>query len=155
MPITNANDELVARAWLRSLGLTNVGTTLPQDRSSWSAEGFVQVTITGDASHRYFKLRRPAITAVCWATNPASANSPHPNMQSQTPPWGKANDLAEAIVNGCYDFTPSTLSLGVTGAPTVRTLEAVLISTPRRVSGDDGEYARYTVDFQLNWNTTG
>lgn len=154
MGIVYANDELVARAWLKSLGLTNVGTTVPQNKASWSQEGFVQITVTGDASHKYYRLRRPVITAVCWAVNPALNNSPHKEMQSQTPPWGKSCDLAEKIAEGCWGFTPDVLSLGVAGAPEVRTLQANIIQTPRRVLGDEGEYARYTVDFEIIWNQT-
>lgn len=157
MGIVYANDELVARAWLKSLpGLPSdqIGTTVPQDTSKWSASGFIQITVTGDMSHKYYKLRRPVITAVCWAVNPALKNSPHRNSQSQTPPWGKACDLAEGIANGCWEFVPGVLDLGVPGAPEVRTLQANIIQTPRRVLGDGGEYARYTVDFELNWNQT-
>ncbi|WP_328494105.1 hypothetical protein OHS59_16220 [Streptomyces sp. NBC_00414] len=144
MAITFANDELVARAWLHSLGLTNVGTTLPQNQATWSTDGFVQITVTGDSSHTYYRLRRPVITAVCWAVNPAK----------QTPPWGKACDLAETISEGCWGFTPGVFSLSVTGAPHARTLQATVIQAPRRVFGDEAEYAKYTVDFELVWNTT-
>src|ERR1044072_865585 len=154
MGIVHANDELVARAWLKSLGLANVGTTVPQNKASWSAEGFVQITVTGDSSNVYYRLRRPVITAVCWAVNPALNDSPHKNMQSQTPPWGKACDLAETVAEGCWGFTPDVLSLGVAGAPRARTLQARIIQPPRRVPGDEGEYARYTVDFELVWNQT-
>ncbi|MGW6738660.1 hypothetical protein [Streptomyces sp. NPDC055013] len=147
MGITYANDELVARAWLKTvagLPVNQIGTIVPQDNTTWAASGFVQITVTGDASHKYYRLRRPVITAVCWAVAPGK----------QTPPWGKACDLAEAIAEACWSFEPSELSLGVTGAPAVRTLQANIIQPPRRAFGDAAEYAKYTVDFELIWNET-
>jgi hypothetical protein len=142
--ITHANTDLVARAWLQTLtGIpTNkVGTTVPADTSKWSASGFVQTIVTGGNSALYYGLRRPVVVAHCWAVNP----------NANTPPWGKAADLAEAIVGGCHADTEAIVSLGVTGAPQARVLSAWVVNEPQRVVGDVADYAHYVVDFQIAW----
>lgn len=155
MPITYANSELVTRAWLLAqpgIPANKVGTTLPQDISTWASTGFIQVIVTGGSSNYYYGYRCPAITAHCWAINP----------NKQTPPWGMAADLAEAIVHACHrENGLENLSLGVSGAPTVRVTQAWILKEPRRIpwgfpSGqgsfiDPGEAAHYTVDFQIAW----
>lgn len=155
MPITYANSELVARAWLlaqQGIPANKVGTTLPQDVTTWSSTGFIQIIVTGGSPNLYYGYRRPVITAHCWAINP----------DKQTPPWGKAADLAEAIVQACHtENGRENLSLGVSGAPTVRVTQAWIIKEPKRIpwgfpSGqgsfiDPGEAAHFTVDFQLAW----
>lgn len=155
MPLTYANSELTARAWLLSLDNVPAGkvnTTLPQDKSTWSQTGFIQIAVTGGASALENSLRRPVITATCWAINPASKNSPVPNMQSQQPPWGKACDLAEAIVAGCYEDNGKTVDLGISGAPQVHVKQVWLLGEPRRSPVQDGSpIARYVVDFQMAW----
>jgi hypothetical protein len=148
MPITYANSELVARAWLLAqpgIPANKVGTTLPQDVTTWSSTGFVQIIVTGGSPNLYYGYRRPVITAHCWAINP----------NQQTPPWGKAADLAEAIVQACHtENGRENLSLGVSGA-------AWILKEPKRIpwgfpSGqgsfiDPGEAAHFTVDFQIAW----
>lgn len=161
MPIQHANSELVARAWLRTipeLPTNQIGTTLPQKKSdgtySWQESGFVQVIVTGrGTSSMYYGYRAPVITAHCWAVNP----------HSQTPPWGKACDLAEAIHEKLLqdDNGTENLTLGVSGAPEVRVMQAWLIDEVKRIpwgfpSGqgsfvDPGDAAHYTIAFQLAW----
>lgn len=157
MGIAHANSELVARAYLKTIpGLptSQIGTTLPQNLSTWAATGFVQLIVSmGNKSNKYYGYRRPIVTAHCWAVNP----------NAQTPPWGKAVDLAETIYehllvegNGVEN-----LSLGVSGAPEVRVLQAWVMSEPKRIpwgfpSGqgsfvDPANTAHYVMDFQLAW----
>ncbi|MBT2365242.1 hypothetical protein J7E88_07885 [Streptomyces sp. ISL-10] len=155
MGIQYANSEIVARAWL--LGLPGipagkVNTTLPQDKSSWSETGFVQIAVTGGSPTTENSLRRPVITATCWAVNPASKNSPAPNMQPGKAPWGKANDLAEAIVRGCEAENGRGVTLSPAAAPGAQVLQAWVLSEPRRSPVQDGNpVARYVVDFQIAW----
>jgi hypothetical protein len=151
MAIEFANGELVARAWLRSLGLSNVNTTVPQNTASWSEDGFVQIAVVGSSTHRETRLRGTVITATCWAVNPTLKDLLADNTQSGKPPGGKAADLAEKIVDGTFDFRAADLDLGVTGAPQARVIGCWLVSDPRRVPGDTAQYARYTVDIEIKW----
>lgn len=157
MPPRHANSELAAMAWLKQvpgLPANRIGTTLPQDESAWADDGYVQVIVTGmGRSSKYYGYRAPVITAHCWAVN----------VGKQTPPWGKACDLAEDIYaqllvegNGIENLT-----LPVTSAPPIRVLQAWAIEEPKRIpwgfpSGqgsfiDPANTAHYTVSFQIAW----
>lgn len=158
MGIQHANSELVARAWLRTvpgLPVNQIGTTLPQDNSTWASSGYVQIISTSPLarSSKYFRYRAPVLTAHCWATNP----------NAQTPPWGKACDLAECIYDALLVEGNGIegLDLGVTGAPLVRVLQAWPLGEVKRIpwgfpSGqgsfvDPANTAHYTLDFQIAW----
>jgi len=137
-------NELVAVHWIRSIeGIpdTGVATQLPADNSTWAASGFVQVTLTGGAPDLYTPQNQPLIQVDCWATNP----------NSEKPPWGKANNLAEIIKAATYDKR----YWGHLGLPAThenaRVLGSVAVSEPRRVLGDEARFACYTFDLQLFW----
>lgn len=156
MPIQHANSELAAIAWLKTvpgLPVNQIGTTLPQDNTTWAASGYVQVLITGRGrSNSYYGYRAPVVTVHCWAVK----------VGAQTPPWGKACDLAESIykellaANGRENF-----SLPIAGAPKIRILQVWELGEPKRIpwgfpSGqgsfiDPGNTAHYTIDLQIAW----
>lgn len=150
MGIQHANSELVATAWLLSFAdipAGKVGTSLPQDKSTWADTGFIQLAVVGGASAVENSYRRPVISATCWATNRPSAQS-----QRQYTPWGKANDLAEAIVAACYEANGRSVTLAPAGAPRANVTQAWLLGEPRRLPvGDGSPVARYEVQFQLAW----
>lgn len=157
MPPRHANAELAAIAWLKTvpgLPVNQIGTTLPQDNSTWSASGYVQVISTGPgSSSKYYGYRAPVMTAHCWATNP----------NKQTPPWGKACDLAEDIYAHLLvdDNGSENVTLPVASAPQIRILKAWAVGEIRRIpwgfpSGqgsfiDPANTAHYTLDFQVAW----
>lgn len=157
MPIQHANAELAARAWLKTvpgLPVNQIGTTLPQDLSTWQSTGYVQVITSGPgSSSKYFGYRAPVITAHCWAVK----------VGGQKPPWGKAADLAECIRAELIkdDNGHERLSLGVTGAPDIRVLQAWSVDEIKRLpwgfpSGqgsfvDPGNAAHFTISFQIAW----
>jgi len=150
-----ANSELAAIAWLKTvpgMPVNQIGTTLPQDNTTWAASGYVQPIVVGKGSSSpYYGYRAPVIQVHCWAVNPTK----------QTPPWWKANELAENIYahllrdNGVENLATKT------GYRNVRILEAWAIDEPKRIpwgfpSGqgsfvDPGDAAHYTVSFQLAW----
>lgn len=139
-----ANTELVAIAWLGGVtGLTSamVAATLPADNTTWAASGFVTVRTVGGAPGIHVPLRQPVVMVDCWAVKPGSSK----------PPWFQANALAELIDAGCRASTAQRPVTLPTGYPTARVLSAYLVSEPRRAYGDQGDYARYTVDMALNW----
>lgn len=145
MPL-HPTSELVAVAWIKTIaGInpSNVATTLPQSTTSWSTDGFVQVSTVGGTPGLYLPVAAPAVSVDCWAVNPSSGR----------PPWGKANQLAESIRAAVYD--PEHVQQLVTGFPgdynDARVLGAWLLTEPRRMRDDDASYARYTFDLSLNW----
>lgn len=152
-----ANSELAAIAWLKTvpgLPVNQIGTTLPQDNTTWAASGFVQPIVVGKgSSSRYYGYRAPVIVVHCWAVNP----------NKQTPPWWKANNLAELIYahllkegNG-----GENIALPVSGYRNIRILQAWCVEEPKRIpwgfpSGqgsfvDPGNAAHYTLSFQFAW----
>lgn len=135
--------DLVAVAWLRGVpGVpsTAVATTLPSNASTWSASGFVQVTAVGGTSNPHLPVRSPVVGVDCWAVAPGSAK----------PPWGRANSLAEAVRAGTFGAAGRMVTLSV-GGLRARVLEAYLLSEPRRITDDEGSYARYAFDLALHW----
>lgn len=151
-----ANSELAAAAWLKTvpgLPINQIGSTLPQDNTTWAASGYVQPMVVGSgSSSRYYGYRAPVIQVHCWAVNPSK----------QTPPWWKANELAEKI--WAYLVTDDNGAENLetrAGYRKVRVLEAWCIEEPKRIpwgfpSGqgsfvDPGDAAHYTLSFQLAW----
>lgn len=154
MPL-NPNSDLVAEAWLAGvpgLSASMVSTTLPQDQSVWSTNGFVTVSVIGGSPDLYLPVRQPVIQVDCWAVNP---NSPRP-------PWGKANSLAEAI-RSHVEAGPGpgnhsrllTFSQGDYRGAIV--MAAIMRTEPRRaiaggmMPNDGNSYARYLFDLELRW----
>lgn len=136
--------DLVAVAYLRTvpeLDPALISTTLPKDINAW-ADGFVQVVGIGGAPGIYVPLHASIVNVSCWAAN----------MASGKPPWNKANQLAEHIKAECLNHIPKTLDLTSFGdyAP-ARVHTAFFVVGPRRVPSDEGSYARYDGDMQLNW----
>lgn len=137
---------LVAEAWLKGcpgIPPTMVGLDLPHDNTTWAPSGFVHVvTVVGGAPGLHLPTREPVVQVDCVAVTPASGR----------PPWGKAEQLAEAIVNGGYPsggrFVGEHLPAGYRDA---RVDVAWTPGEPRRVPGDQGAYARLTVDLALHW----
>jgi hypothetical protein len=144
--VLRANTDLVAIAWIGSIpGLSTgmVGSTLPGDTSTWADNGFVEVLAANTAPALNYRLRKPVVTAHCWAVKPTSAK----------PPWGKATNLAETILNAVYDEATirRTLTLPVAGYPQARLLEARAAGDVRRGYGDTGNYAHVLLDIEMDW----
>jgi len=152
-----ANSELAAIAWLKTvpgLPVNQIGTTLPQDQTTWAETGFIQPIVVGKgSSSKYYGYRSPVVMVHCWAVNPAK----------QTPPWWKADDLAETIFehllkeeNGFENH-----DLPRPGYRKIRVLQAWVIEEPKRIpwgfpSGqgsfvDPGNAAHYTLSYQMAW----
>lgn len=144
--------ELVAQAWIRGIQAvpTNgVGTTLPKDNSTWAASGFVQISTTGGSPHVELPIFNPVVSVDCWAVA----------VNSSQPPWGKANQLALAIVMAGYGSVDSfnTPQRTVALSPqfqNARVMAAYALGEPRRMPGDDARFARYHFDMQFSFVPT-
>lgn len=144
MTTYRANTELVATAWLAGVaGLSSamVAATLPKDTSTWASTGFVTVRASGGSPGIHVPMRQPVVTVDTWAVKPGSAK----------PPWFQANYLAELIDVGCRAATAGRTVTLPTNYPAARVHSVYLVSEPRRAYGDQGDYARYTVDISMNW----
>jgi hypothetical protein len=149
----HASNDLVAVAWLRTLpGLVadGVATQLPADETTWAANGFVVVPIqVGGTPHRNIPLRRPVVQVECWGTVPGSDKLP----------WGIPDQLAEQIRAGTYDRTTFGRLLHITAGgvtyPTARVKAARILTEPRRVWHDAGDYAGKSFNLALQWVAAG
>ena len=153
-------DELVAVAWIGSIpGISPqmVATQLPEDANAdgtpaeWvtARRGFITVTVVGGSPAPSLPLSRPVFQVDCWAVVPGS----------NKPPWGVANRLAEAVKQATWDRHTFSRSLTITvnrvQYPPAVVLAARLVTQPRRVWSDEGDYARYQADLALDWITPG
>ncbi len=149
----HSSNDLVAVAWIRSIpGLVadGVATQLPADETAWAANGFVVVPLqVGGTPHATIPLRRPVVQVETWATVPGSDKLP----------WGIANQLAEQIRAGTYDRTAFgrllTITAGGVSYPYARVKSAKMMTEPRRVWHDTGDYAGYLFDLALQWTSAG
>jgi hypothetical protein len=149
----HASTDLVAVAWIRSIeGLTadGVATQLPADETKWAANGFVVVPAhVGGTPHSNMALRRPVVQVDCWGTVPGSDKLP----------WGIPSQLAEQIRAGTYDRTTFgrllTPTAGSVAYPVARVLSARMLTEPRRVWSDAGDYAGYSFNLALQYVSAG
>jgi len=149
----HASTDLVAVAWVRTIpGLVadGVATQLPADETTWAANGFVVVPLqVGGTPHATMPLRRPVVQVECWGTVPGSDKLP----------WGIPDQLAEQIRAGTYDRLtfgrPLTITAGGVTYPGARVLSARMLSEPRRIWHDSGDYAGKMFNLALQWVGAG
>lgn len=155
------SDEDVAIAWIGSIpGFSTaiVAEQLPEDTNkdgtpaAWVIDppfGFVTVAVVGGNPDAEMPIDLPVIQCDFWSTRPGS----------NKPPWPYAKRLARNVIRATRD--PVTmrrrLDISVNGVayPPAAVLGAYFQTTPRRVPGDIGDYARYSGDLQLHWITLG
>lgn len=143
-----ANSELVAVAAIKALlGWTSdVGTELPSPES-WSDQCFVLVAPVGGTPDVYTPQEHPVVDVKCFA---------RPMTTSRRPPWPVAASVAAAIRAGCTARLHQPLNLVLPpGYPNAFVHALYVLTTPRRVPGDDSAYAVYSLDMQLHWTPVG
>jgi len=143
------NTDLVAVAWLRrnpkfSEKSIGIGTVLPNDDAALRA-GFVTTTVVGGSPEIELPIRRPVVSISAWAA-PALAGS------TKTP-WPQAFQIAEWVWEQTHDAAHRnvTLTFSLPGYAQARVFTAVALTEPRRVPGDEGNYARVDLDVEINW----
>lgn len=152
MPRTFASPETVSVAWLKSLGLTQVGTTVPEDTTRWATTGFVQPVKTGTGRmDPDLKLRSNVFTIHMWGVRHGSTG-----VNNQKVPWGQIDEIGESIVDACFDRSKSS-HVGVTlpesqGGFDVKVLSVIMLRDPERAPSDDQvDMAHTTMDIQIFW----
>lgn len=141
-------DELVVIAWLKTLpGLPSgqIGTTLPEDVTKWP-DGFLRVaTVGGDVND--VGVRMPVVTVECWAATTGA---------SKRTPWGRANVLAETIVEATFgEDGHGRVGRSVYPAPGDYRPAFVgscsSVTRPQRIENDAPGFARYDVNLTVQW----
>jgi hypothetical protein len=149
----HATADLVCVAWIRTVpGLTAdvVATQLPTDENKWASNGAVTVPLrVGGTPHSTMALKRPVVQVDCWATVPGSDKIP----------WNIADQLCEQIRAGTYDRTtfnrPLAITAGGLAYPGARVLSAKMLTEPRRIWADAGEYGGYSFNLGLQFVSAG
>ncbi|WP_329064883.1 hypothetical protein [Amycolatopsis sp. NBC_01480] len=138
-----ATPDKVALAWAGlapGLSPSMVDDQLPVDNTTWAASGFITPMVSGGGANVYFRLDSPVVTLQCWACDPSTGLAP----------WVKAQAIAETIRVATYLNNPVPVPLP-TCDEDARVLSSSVVGHPRRVYGDLGDYAAYSVDVQLHW----
>ena len=140
--ITTPTSELVAVAWIRSLGLPvdGVGTSLPAE-SEWLRRGFVTVFVVSGPASIYTPVSTPRVQLDCWA-----ADKDHKH-----PPWGRANVLAQLIFNATQHLDTSRAVTLPSGYDKANVKSVWPLTEPQRLQSDPAYVARYKIDVALMW----
>ncbi|HEX8106106.1 MAG TPA: hypothetical protein VF516_00195 [Kofleriaceae bacterium] len=147
-----ANNELVALAWIRdivsvynvALGTTLQGPDPDTQVLSWGDTGFVTASTVGGTPNGTVPLREPVMEILCHATNPGKSR----------PPWGRANAIAETIIEAARSINwgdtqrPVTLP---TGYPAVRVGDGSALTEPERRRSDEANYAIFGFTLSVSW----
>lgn len=149
---TLANNELVTLAWIRDVvtaydvaaGTTLQGPDPDTQVLSWGTTGFITAAVVGGSVNGTVPLRSPVMSIDVWAANVAGSR----------PPWGRANSIAELIVQAAYAFdwgdTQRPVTLPTTfGRALVR--EGSVMNEPERRPADEAAYARYGFELTISW----
>lgn len=149
---TLPNSELVTLAWIRDVVTAydvGVGTTLqgpdPETQVlSWGTTGFLTAAVVGGSIHGTVPMRQPVMSIDVWAAN----------VDGSRPPWGRANSIAELIVQAAYSFDwgdtqrPVVLPAGF-GSALVR--DGSVLNEPERRPSDAANYAHYGFQLSVSW----
>lgn len=137
---------LVAQAWLKTLPelLAGAAMNLPKDPAVWAETGFVLVSVTGGAGHRYVQMRAPVISIDSWAMS----------LNSGQAPVAKASQNAEIIRASTFqdDRFPVVVQPGPGDyLPAIVHSAYPLQDEPRRIPDPNGSYAHMQFDLALMW----
>lgn len=157
-PPLRPTGTLVAIAWIGSVpGLypAMVGRQLPPDvdpdgsAAAWTMPGggigFIQVSPVGGNPDPMIPVRNSVMQLDCWDTVPGS----------NEPPWESANGLAETVIFASYQFATAGRPLVIEDSgityPQAQVMAVNILTEPRQVFDDAGDYARYSLDAQFTW----
>lgn len=146
--LVHANHVMVAKAWLATcpdLPPNKVATTLPEVEK-WADTGFITVgPIFPGTPGRYAAERGPVIQINTYAVF---------STQTKRPNYGRANDLAEIILNYSYLWEVPTVTLPP-GVKPVHLRSIYPVTEVYEVPEPDNGVAHYAVDMALGWMETG
>lgn len=142
------SNEQVAVKWIGSIPALSglVATVLPSALEDWADTGFVTVGGAGGSPHMYLPVQGPVISVHFWAVT----------ISGSRPPWGVASDLYAYIRFGTYGVLDyARIGRALTGFPSkytnARVLNANFLGEPERRPGDEGDFAEYVCNLQLDW----
>jgi hypothetical protein len=135
-----ADPETVAVEWAKLATGAGAGPRLPEPNTAWAASGFSVVVAVSGGANVYYPLHQTVVSFETYACAP----------DSDMPPWWKASNLCEAMRAEAYLHEGRWLELPYRDQ-NARVLQAYLVTEPRRLYGDLGDNAGYTVNVCLHW----
>lgn len=156
------NTEVVAMAWIGSIPgqfgnfTPSMVATQPPPEQSWplnldGISNFITVTTVGGTPMVGMPIAQPMIEVKAYATKPGS----------NKPPWFAANNLLQQIWLASMSKLPGVfgrvLTVESNGRPYAAAcvIEAVVHTEPRRMYGDQRNWAIYSMDMALSWREVG
>lgn len=160
--LKNPTNPLVARAWLALVdGITAdmTGTTLPRinDKSlpAWASTGFLSVMTVGGSPINDSVVAQPVVSVKCWAVNATQPGGPGTPVQvSERVPWGRSEELAEAVrhaIPGLAHSGTHLVTIPVSGYAAAVVKSAQMVSEIRPLQDATG-YACHQFDLLLRWS---
>lgn len=138
-----ANPELVLIHWLKGVNgvpVNQIGTTLPDvSNTDFQDNGFIQVSSIGGIPDQDTFMQNTTMQIDVWAFT----------VNSNKAPWGKAFNLAMLIKNGLQDAARLVETPDAFHNAYVH--EVRVLIDPRRILGDEANFARYSFDVALHW----
>lgn len=158
--LKHPTNPLVARAWLALVdGITAemTGTTLPRigtdSLPAWARNGFLTVQTVGGSPSIDTLIAQPVVSVKCWAVNASQPGSGTPVAVSQRVPWGRSEELAEAIRHAAPVLARAgtqLVTIPVAGYEQAVVESAYLVSEIRPIQDPTG-YACHQFDLLVNW----
>lgn len=141
--------ELVAVTWLKGLAFlgNGVATDLPEDLATWPTVGtgkaFVTVRSVGGFRAPDLPVVESIVSIDTWAGN----------ASGDKPPWARANQVAEEILDWIAQHGLIGVRVDLPSAYSDALVHWARGETePRRIPGDPGNYAHFTFDLALAWS---
>jgi hypothetical protein len=159
--LKHPTNPLVTRAWLALVpGITAdmTGTTLPRISGSslpaWVSTGFLTVQTVGGSPSIDTLQASPVVSVKCWAVNATQPGTGAEVALSQRVPWGRSEELAEAVRHAAdalrRDPTKKLVTLPVAGYEQAVVDSAELVSEIRPLQDPTG-YACHQFDLHISW----
>lgn len=145
--------ELVAIYWLKDLSELHpdfINTLVPgpdpeSNNLTWGASGFVQVISVGGTPDVDVPVRHSVISVDTWAAN----------VGRKRAPWGRANNLAEIIVNAVWDLDENDVLYKRPVTTPASHRNALVLNAeatePQRRPADESNWAHFGFELSLTW----
>lgn len=148
-PVKHPSSTQVMTAWLKQvLNLPVAPASLP-DVSGWFDTGMITIpALAGGNPNWYVPERQPIMQIDCWAANRAAAGS---DAVGRKAPYSVANQLADAVVLGCYGSQAGVELTMPSGFKPVWLSTVYPVSEVRKVPEPALGFAHFSVDIAMVW----
>lgn len=153
--------EWVCCGWIATIQgfkADSIAPTLPEDDTTWQANGAVTMMVVGGTEDAYTAYYQTVFQVECTTATPGY----------NIPPWLQSSEMAAQIRLACKDRMGAKRQVPVvaitaapngavnrTTYPSATVHDAVVLSAPRRGYGSKADYAVTSFDMSLSWVQDG